>query len=42
MSPATAPSTSFFTEFGFGTIQELINDLNDRLDRVEGESSDGS
>jgi hypothetical protein len=25
-------STSFFTEFGFGNIQELIEDLGDRLD----------
>jgi hypothetical protein len=25
-------STSFFTEFGFGNIQDLIEDLGDRLD----------
>jgi hypothetical protein len=34
--------TSFFTEFGFGNIAELIQDLNDRLDELESGSSDGS
>jgi len=28
-------STSFFTEFGFGDIQKLIEDLGDRLDAAE-------
>jgi hypothetical protein len=28
-------STSFFTEFGFGNIAELIGDLNERLDALE-------
>jgi hypothetical protein len=34
--------TSFFTEFGFGNIAELIGDLNDRIDELESGSSDGS
>jgi len=33
-------STSFFTDFGFGTIEELIGDLNDRLDELETGSAD--
>jgi hypothetical protein len=33
-------STSFFTEFGFGNIQDLIEDLNDRLDAIETTDSD--
>jgi len=28
-------STSYFTEFGFGTIQELLDDLGGRLDEIE-------
>jgi hypothetical protein len=35
-------STSFFTEFGFGNIQELIEDLNGRLDTLETPSADDS
>ena len=39
-------STSFFTEFGFGNIQDLIEELNERLDEVESgsdpDSGDGS
>ena len=34
--------TSYFTEFGFGNIAELIQDLNDRIDELESGSSDGS
>jgi hypothetical protein len=32
-------STSYFTEFGFGTIAEQLEDLDDRLDEV-GSSGD--
>ena len=28
-------TTSFFTEFGFGNIQQLIEDLNERLDEAD-------
>ena len=35
-------STSFFTEFGFGNIQELIEDLSERLAQLESDDSDGS
>jgi hypothetical protein len=33
-------STSFFTEFGFGNIAELIDDLGKRIDEID--SSDGA
>jgi hypothetical protein len=35
-------STSFFTEFGFGNIRDLIEDLNERLDQIEPGDADGS
>jgi hypothetical protein len=35
-------STSFFTEFGFGNIGELLEDLNERIDALESPGAVGS
>lgn len=34
--------TSFFTEFGFGDIKNLIDDLSQRIDEAEAAASDGN
>ncbi len=39
-SPGNGASTSFYTEFGFGNIADLIDDLGGRIDGLESSGSD--